>query len=173
MKKNPTWSPEECAEYEALVEEAFAHSTNITERTRYFLRGVEDAMQASRFWANDIMQTIKWRGAQSVVKAEERVIVQVRDRALPGTVGAGVRRADGEVEQMRLPWEELTRDQLREARIVYAKQSYAANMKVATCAALDDLMKAHPSARTVGEALRESGADLQSYLDAYFKEAAA
>lgn len=174
--KNLSWSPEDCAEYDALVEEVFDRSRLIDVRTRDYLAGIADGVQGNRRWARDAMREIEWTGAQALVKREEATVrshVKAKGRNVPGTVGVRRQRADGDTEQLRLGWEELTRDGIRAKRDEYAKQRDAANVNVAICAALDDLMEAHPMAATVADALIASGEDLQSYLNAYFAEQAA
>lgn len=71
------WSAEERAEYGALVDEAWRSGKSTRERGEAFLKGLRDASQAHRTWADDVMLDAITRGSTSIIKADYKRAHQV------------------------------------------------------------------------------------------------
>lgn len=65
------WGEEERREFDELVAEAMVAKRS-DERTRRFVAGVLDAVQAHRPWAREVEAHLTYQGASAVLKAEEK-----------------------------------------------------------------------------------------------------
>lgn len=172
MRIKAAWGDDEVSEYEALISDTLTHSRNLRERVRFLENGIVDAQQAGRPWARDLERAATWHGLTALIKREARTVVSVRGRSVNATVGITRETEDGP-EQLQLDLVLLTRDDLIVTAEWYRSQVGAYNRKIATNAALLDLLEKHAEAVTVGDALEAEGLDLQGYLDGYFQEDAA
>lgn len=71
MNYRKRWGTAEVAEYEDAVRDALL-ARHTDERTRRFIDAIHDAIQAHRPWAREVLDDMIYRGAASVLRAEER-----------------------------------------------------------------------------------------------------
>lgn len=143
------------------------HSTTVSrDRNRLLVERVNDAIQAHRSWAKDLLEDMINRGAGSIIRAEIKkdvVLVDVDGRVLAKSRTVGTKRptAHGMYDQQVL-LETLTWDELADKRRQWKQQedTYADNVRIA-----DKLMSLRTKGvRTPQEALDQIGVSLDQFL---------
>lgn len=133
-----TWSPEERAEYDELLDDV-CESSNVTrDRVARFLAGVDSAKQAHRWWATDVLNEIRARGAASLInafnKARQRVFVAHDGRVLERSGVVGIKRhtPNGDVYVVQALIYTATREELLRKRSEYLSQikAYDGNVEI-------------------------------------------
>lgn len=171
MKKR-SWSEEDVAEFEELVEEALAEDA-VARRRDVFLAGLDDAVQARRYWARDVMQEIRDSGADRILKRERgtrlpRVPVSGEDGTVIGTVPRefGVRRPDAagrEIHQRTL-FDLMTWEELRRKRSDLRSQAESYELDADAVGRLLSLETQAPGAATPAEACKRLGTTVEAWL---------
>lgn len=164
------WGEQERDEFDVLVQECLAANRS-DERTQRFVAGVADAVQAHRPWARDVERHALYRGAQSILAAEERrrpdatIPVAFDGQRLDKPRMLGVRRADdeGNVWAERTLFDYMTVEELRAKR-----KEFLANAKTYSDSAemLDRLIAMCDAAEctTPAEAARKLGVPIESWI---------
>ena len=125
------WGTEEIAEYdEAVRESLLARRTD--ERTHRFIEVVQDAVQAHRPWAREVLSDMVYRGAASILRAEERrqshATVEVKRDGKTVTVPRilGVRRPD---KDGRMTFERALFDDMSVEELAAKRDEFRAGQK--------------------------------------------
>lgn len=164
------WSPEERDEYDELLAQVVASTTDTTARLDLMERLIQDAVQAHRFWASDVERAARRDGFAGEIKR-----YQDRNRALvasetgrvlnvprvQGTVG---RREDGQTFHQRALIELWTWEQIatKRAEAIRAQRLYGD--KVAHYDKLLALRDLCPDSATPADAARQLGINLDDWL---------
>lgn len=160
------WNKSEQQEYDAMMSDVL-HSTTVSrDRNRLLVERVNDAIQAHRSWAKDLLEDMINRGAGSIIRAEIKkdvVLVDVDGRVLAKSRTVGTKRstANGMYDQQVL-LETLTWDELEKKRREWKQQenTYADNVRIA-----DKLMSLRAKGvNTPQEALDQIGVSLDQFL---------
>jgi hypothetical protein len=165
-----SWSPEEKDEYEALCREAWDSSDSTKDRTEEFLKLLQDAAQARRIFARDILREIEMAGAAALLKRwnkqTSRVAVAYDGRILSKPRTVGTTRADelGKRYAVQTLFDLMTFDEIERKVREYQKQvsSYKENIHLAET--LLALRRKAPGAQTPAEACARLGTTVEAYL---------
>lgn len=164
-----SWSPEERAEWDDLLEQV-TQETESTGDAVDMLKGlVRDAVQAQRFWANDIEDAALRTGLRSLINAykkRHRVFVSYRGELLNKARAIGVKHVaeDGSTWHAQPLIDVMTWDQIREKRRAYLAQLRAYTSNVAEMDQLLALQEMCPGAVTPQEACEQLGTTVDEYL---------
>lgn len=167
-----SWSDEDAAEFEELVEEALTEDA-VARRRDVLLAGLDDALQARRYWARDVMQEIRDGGADRILKRERgarlpRVPVSDEDGTVIGTVPRefGVRRlnAAGREVHQRTLFDLMTWEELRRKRSDLYSQARTYELDADAVGRLLSLETQVPSAATPAEACTKLGTTVEAWL---------
>lgn len=171
MKLNKrAWGEEERQEFDDLVAESMVAKRS-DERTRRFVAGVLDAVQAHRPWAREVESHMLYQGASTVLKAEEKkrpdatIPVSFDGVILDKPRSLGVRRTSesGQTWVERTLFDYMTIEELEAKR-----KEFLANAKAYTDDAevMDRLiaMCEVAGARTPSEASRTLGVPIEKWI---------
>lgn len=163
------WAPEERAEYEAMLAKVVEETTSTSDRLDLFQGLLADALQAHRYWANDILRSCARHGAASEIKryqdrARAQVASEGRVVSLPAYQGTKVRTPDGREMHQRDLIETWTWKQIAEKRreSLKARKIYAD--KTMHCDELLVLRKLRPDAKSPTEAATMLGTTVDDFL---------
>jgi hypothetical protein len=165
------WPAGDYGEYEAACTEAWADGPGTQDRGRRFLEIVEDAAQAQRVWAVDLLRRFAERGAAAELKTWRKVSRKLRVRLHDGTVVdrprvVGIARQDDGgrryVEQTLFDLEpfEIIETKVRE----WGRQVRAYRANIALGLRLLALRDAAPAATTPAEAAAALGTTVAAWL---------
>lgn len=164
-----SWSAEERAEEEAMLQQIIDSTTDTHARLDLGERLLGDAIQAHRYWATELERQFLRNGLAKEIKRYQdrhRVAVAYDDRLVsqPRVQGVKSRRSDGSVYEARAliefrPWEEIAEKRLEAIRM---RRTY--DEKVAHYDRLLALRDLAPDATTPVEAATALGIDLDEYL---------
>jgi hypothetical protein len=166
-----TWSDDERTEYELLVSESL-RVAGVIPRRDIFLAGLDDAEQAHRIWARDVIQDMRSNGADRILKNEQnartrRVAVAHNGQVLGKVhreVGARKRDDEGAVENQRLLFDFMSWEQLREKLPWYAQQIGAFERDAMAVVRLLELEDRVPDAANPAEACERLGITVEQWL---------
>lgn len=164
-----TWSPEERAEYDAMLNEVVTSATDSGERADLMEEKMRDAIQAQRFWANDAEYHACRVGYHAQIKSYLK-----RNRLLfwhdgtpisrPRVIGTKAINEVGETVHVQALIETLTFDELRQKRLDYLRQIRAYDENLALTDRLLALADLCPEATTPIEALKLLHLSVEDYL---------
>lgn len=162
------WSPEERDEFEAACAEAWRSSHRQGERTETFIEVLQDARQAHRFWAGDVLDEALRTGASSILKnwsKRQRIVISFEGEVVARPRMVGRRRDDGEghgyTEQALL--DSFTLDDLRAKRKEYLTQITAYRQNIALIDELIALCEA-TGCNTPAEAAAALGVSIDDWI---------
>jgi hypothetical protein len=163
------WSPEERAEFEALLAEVCDASRDTTGRLNLMEALINDAIQAHRPWATEVQRSARREGYAREIKRHQdrqRAMVAYDGRVLsvPAVQARKVVDADGAVSYQRelielWSWDEL---EAKRREAVQAARTYTD--KIAHYDRLLILRELAPDAATPAEAAEQLGLDLGEWL---------
>lgn len=164
-----SWSPEERAEWEDLLEQVTQEAESTGDAVDMLKQLVRDAVQAQRFWANDVEDAALRTGLRSLVNAykkRQRVLVSYQGELLNKARAIGVKHVaeDGSTWHAQPLIDVMTWDQLREKRREYLTQIRAYTSNVAEMDQLLALQEICPGAATPQEACEQLGTTVDEYL---------
>lgn len=164
-----SWSPEEIAEYEAMLQKVVEDADGTRSRVDLMESLVGDAVQAHRYWARDCEREARRVGFAAQIKSylkRNRVLFINRDAAVskPRVVGLKRSTAEGEVYDVQALIEAATFDELRDKRIQAIKQIKSYSDTVALLDRVLALKDMYPHTQFVVDALHEHGMSLDEYL---------
>lgn len=171
MNKN-AWSADDVAEFELLVSTALAEPT-VPSRRDIFTDGLDKAAKAKKFWARDILATIRDEGADRILKAEHelrrpRIRVRSADGRLlgraPRVLGVSRRADDGRAVQQRGLFEDFTWEELRGKRAEFDAIEIGYARLVTMVDRLLELEERVPTAATPAKACEALGTTVEKYL---------
>lgn len=167
-----SWSDDDQREFEELLDAALAEDA-VAARRDVFLAGLDDAVQARRYWALDTLREIREGGADRILKRERstrlpRVPVSGDDGTIVGSVPRefGVKRRDGsgrEVHQRTL-FDLMTWEELRHKRAELRAQADAYGLDAEAVGRLLSLETQVPTAATPAEACAKLGTTVEAWL---------
>lgn len=163
------WSPEERAEYDALLAEVVAASTKTAERLDLMDSKITDAVQAHRPWATEVLRAARRSGFSAEIRRHQdqhRVPVAYDGRVLsvPAVQARRVVDESGVAGYQRELIELWTWDELREKRREAVKAATTYTEKVAHYDRLLMLGELAPEAKSPAEAATALGVDLADWL---------
>lgn len=155
-------SPEERAEWEQMLAEAWANSSSVAIVAADLDRMLIDAARAGRMWADIIREDALDAGLQKMAKAYKRQQTKTVKGPIATTVG--VVGASGKYEQLELA--NCSPDQLRAKLTERERHLKAASRNAAALRKFIAICDKHPKARTLGAALRAEGVTIAEVLAA-------
>lgn len=164
------WSPEEHAEYEALLEEVVSSSRNTGERLDLMERLMVDAIQAHRPWASEVARSATRHGYAAEIKAHQDraniVLVSYEGRPLnvPGVQSRRVRNATGNTTHQRELISKWTWEQIADKRVEAIRTCRSYEAKIAHYDRLLALRELCPDSTTPIEAAERLGINLDDFL---------
>lgn len=163
------WSPEERDEYEALLAEIAAETTDTRERLDRFEHKLADAIQAHRPWATEVERACRRFGMGkelSRFEARNRALVSHDGRvlSLPAIQARRVTTTDGDVTYQRELIEVWTWQQIQDKRAEALRAGQTYTEKVAHYDRLLALRVLAPESKTPREAAESAGLDLDDFL---------
>lgn len=163
------WSPEERAEFEALLAEVVDASRDTAARLNLMDELITDAIQAHRPWASEVARSARREGFAREIKRHQdrqRALVSYDGRVLsvPAVQARKVVDDDGAVSYQRELIELWTWEELREKRkeAVHAARTYTD--KIAHYDRLLILAELAPGTDTPAAAAEALGIDLTVWL---------
>lgn len=165
-----SWTPDERAEYDALVSESLTTSKATRERTAHFLDGLSDAEQAQRRWAVEVARSLKETGAASHLKRAEKAANQAAVSyrgevvAIPRTIGIKTPDASGATVDQQMLFDYIPFDRLEDKAKEYVTNLRANRRNLDTVLRLLDLRTQVPEAATPAEACGKLGTSVDAYL---------
>jgi hypothetical protein len=164
-----TWSPQERAEYDAMLAEVVSAATDTRERADLMEDKMHDAVQAQRFWANDAQRHACRVGYLAQIKSylKRTRLLFSHDGLLisrPRVVGTKTISESGETVHIQALIETLTFDELRQKRLEYLRQIRAYDENLALVDRLLALADMCPQATTPTEALKVLDLTVEGYL---------
>lgn len=165
------WSDDDRVEYEVLITEAL-HEPVVAHRRDVFLGGLDDAVQAQRYWALDINSEIRHDGADRILKREQehrrpRVPVargEIIVGRMPREVGRRNRDEDGKVIHERALFDYLTWDELRDKIDEYSRNRRQLDVEILALRRLLTLRDMVPGTTTPAEACEQLGITVEEFL---------
>lgn len=169
IRDRAAWSPEERAEYEALVGEVVDASRETRARLDLMDELINDAIQAHRPWASEVARAARREGYAREIKRHQdrqRALVAYDGRVLsvPAVQARKVVDSDGSVTYQRELIELWSWDELWEKRGEALKAAKTYSEKVAHYDRLLALRELAPDAETPAEAAEALGLDLGEWL---------
>lgn len=163
------WSPEERAEFEALLTEVCDASRDTAGRLNLMEELIQDAIQAHRPWATEVARSARREGYAREIKRHQdrqRALVAYDGRVLsmPAVQARKVLDADGEVSYQRELIELWTWAELRAKRKEAIRAAKTYTDKVAHYDRLLFLAELAPEAGTPSEAAKALGLNLEEWL---------
>jgi hypothetical protein len=145
-------------------------STSTAARREYFIIGLDDALQAHRFWASDVDRQVRGRGIDNLLrawqKAHTRVPVSHDGRLLlvPREIGTARRTTAGAVRHEQRLFDYLTWDEIKAKRQEYLRQQRTYSDLVATLDKLLALADVVPQTANPAEAAEAIGITVENWL---------
>lgn len=169
MRNRNAWAPAEREEYDELLAEVVAATTNTTKRLDLFEQLLNDALQAQRSWARDVERSGLRNGLAKEIKAyqdRKRALVAYDGQLLnlPRVQGTVTRTSDGEVHHQRELIELWTWQQIADKRADALKTRQYYSEKVAHYDRLLALRDMCPESVTPTDAARRLGINLDEFL---------
>lgn len=164
------WSPEECNEYDDLLAQVVASTTNTTRRLDLMEELLEDAVQAHRPWAVEVERAARRHGFAGEIKRYQdrnRVLVAAdsgRVLNAPRVQGTVARRDDGEVYHQRALIELWTWEQIANKRAEAIRAQRLYGDKVAHYDKLLALRDLCPDSSSPADAAKQLGISLDEWL---------
>lgn len=163
------WTPDERDEYEALLGEIVAETTDTRERLDLFEHKLLDAIQAQRPWAGEVERACRRFGMGKEVsryEARNRALVSHDGRvlSLPAVQARKVTTTEGEVTYQRELIEVWTWQQIEDKRAEALKAARTYNDKVAHYDRLLALRVLAPESASPSDAAKTAGVDLDEFL---------
>lgn len=156
-------SVNEQAELDAAMEAAWTGTTSASVAAGRLHEYLNDAVQAQRPWASIKLAEATDRGLVDLVKRYRKSrAVAVKKGQTPAVVG--VQLAAAEWGQVAL--EQLTRDQVASVIASRRKQIAGLRRSISCMEALLRLLDEHPTAKTVGDALKRQRTTLSELMEA-------
>ncbi len=154
---------EEQFELDNAIESAWSGTTNAGVAADRLAEYLRDAVQAHRAWAGIKLNEATTRGLVDMVKRwRKQRTVPVKKGHTPAVVGVQLTPA----EWGQVPLESLTRDQVRRVISDRRKQILGLRRSIASLEALQRLLDEHPTAQTVGDALKQQRTTLVELMEA-------
>jgi hypothetical protein len=163
------WDQESRAEFELAVENAWNRGRNVHERTEAFIEAVQDAEQAHRDWAVEILTVAlrdgMWKRLKDYRKSLEPMIVAFAhsEHNVP-SVGGVVRRTEDGALHEQLELVDMTREQLLEKQRECDTTMFATRRRRFVYGRLVELIDRAENASTARQAAAELGTDVATYL---------
>lgn len=167
-----SWSDDDVAEYEDLLDDALTEAA-VAARRDMFLAGLDQGVQAHRYWALDVLRDMRDKGADRILKREQaarvpKVIVSGEDGSIAGSVPReyGVRRRDasGRMTHQRVLFDVMPWDELREKATAFLKQVEAYELDIRAIIRLLTLETKAPGTATPAEACARLGTTVEAWL---------
>lgn len=163
------WSPEERAEYDAMLCEIVDATTDSGKRADLMEARMNDAIQAQRFWANDAEYHARRVGYLAQIKSflKRNRLMFSHDGGLvarPRVIGTRSVNELGETVHVQALIETLTFDELRQKRLDYLRQIRAYDENLALVDRMLALADMCPEAASPIEALVLLGLTVEDYL---------
>lgn len=164
------WGPDEIDEHDELMRITIASSTRVADRVDVFLAGIEDAVQAGRFWANEIEEDIRRRGSNYLIKQWQRTHNRVpfshdgQILTVPRHVGTTSVSDDGSMYYEQKLFDYLTWDAIREKRLEYIRQMGVYSERIAVLDKLLALRELAVDAETPAAAAQAIGTTVDDWL---------
>ncbi|MGH3095126.1 MAG: hypothetical protein ACRDMV_03900 [Streptosporangiales bacterium] len=166
-----SWSDDDRIEFDALVTEALKES-RVADRIDVFLTGLDDAGQAQRFWALDVVTHVRRTGIDRLLGREQevrrpRVAVGHDGKVIgkaPREVGRTVRDEQGKPTYHRAIFDYLTWQELRDRIDEYQRNQHALGVDIHAIRKLLHLEELVPSATNPAEACAVLGTTVEEFL---------
>lgn len=163
------WSPEEREEFDALLADVVATSSDTTDRLNLADKLLTDAIQAHRPWASEVATSCRREGMAREIKRHQdrqRVAVAYNGRVLsvPAVQARKVVDTDGAVSYQRELIELWTWAELLDKRAEAIRAQVTYSEKVAHYDRLLALRELAPASDSPAEAAEHLGIDLDSWL---------
>lgn len=164
------WLPEEQDEYDSMVSEIIAGTTNTAARLDDFESRLADAIQAQRYWARDVERACLRKGMAAEVKnfqdrrARALVAHDGRVMSMPKAQGRTVRTEAGEVAHDRALIEVWTWEQILDKRATDLRARRHYDDRIAYLDRLLALRELCPESASPADAATQLGIDLDDFL---------
>lgn len=167
-----SWSDDDQHEFDELLDAALAEDA-VAGRRDVFLAGLDDAVQAQRYWALDTLREIREGGADRILKRERsarlpRVPVSGDDGTVIGSVPRefGVKRRDaaGQEVHQRTLFDLMTWEELRRKQGELRAQADAYELDADAVGRLLSLETQAPGTATPAEACAKLGTTVEAWL---------
>lgn len=168
--KHASWSPDDNAEFDALMQAVVSEATSTGDRVEAMAEKIADARQAHRFWAGDIDREALRTGYASQIKSwlkRNRVLFAYHGAVLskPRVIGRRSRSGEGSASFEQALIEAFTFDELRTKRHEYIDQIRAYTENIALIDRLLALADLVPGATSPVEACEQLGITVESWLN--------
>lgn len=166
-----SWSADDRAEFDALVTEALAES-EVAVRIDVFVDGLDDAEQAQRHWARDVLHHFRRNGANALLKSEQQLrrprVPVTHDGMvigrMPREAGLKTRDDEGKVVHQRGLFEYLTWDELRAKIDEFSRMRRSLDVDIIAIRKLLTLESMVPEASNPAEACDQLGTTVERFL---------
>lgn len=164
------WSPEERTEYDDLLAQVVASTTNTSRRLDLMEELIEDSVQAQRVWASDVVRAACRDGFASEIKRYQdrnrALVASTTGRVLnvPRVQGTVARRDDGEMYHQRALIELWTWEQIADKRAEAIRAQRLYGDKIAHYDKLLALRDLCPDSSSPSDAAKQLGISLDDWL---------
>lgn len=167
--KHASWSPEDNAEFDALMQAVVSEATGTGDRVEAMACKIADARQAHRYWAGDIEREALRTGYAAQIKdwlKRNRVLFAWHGQMLskPRVIGRRATSSEGTTSFEQALVEAFTFDDLRIKKREYLEQVRAYTENIALIDRLLALADLVPGATTPVQACERLGVTVESWL---------
>lgn len=171
MNRN-AWSDDDRVDYDALCDEAWRYGASTAERTDHYIKRLNDAEQAHRYFAMDCLHDAVRTGASAQLKSWR---VQQRKGTIPVSyegkvlstrrvIGSVIVDDEGNPLHTQRIFDYLTWEQLEAKAQEYAANIRAYKLNLYTVMRLIELRDLAPGAGTPAEAVEQLGTTIEEFL---------